>query len=43
MSGLWDAASRGDLEEVRRQIAAHADVNWAANQWGSDAAIHSNL
>ncbi len=35
MSHLWKAASRGDLEEVLRQIAAHADINWAANLWGA--------
>ncbi len=33
MSDLWNAAKDGDIEEVRRQIADHADINSAANEW----------
>jgi ankyrin repeat protein len=35
MSDLWEAASEVDLNEVLRQIAAHADINWTANLWGA--------
>ncbi len=35
MPQLWRAALRGDLVEVLRQIAVHANINWAANQWGA--------
>ena len=39
MSDLLHAAEAGDIEEVRRQLADHADVNWAANEWGTSPLI----